>query len=40
MKDEGTYSIQWNASQFSSGFYVAVMRAGSFTAAKKLLLMK
>ncbi len=39
-QDAGTYSAQWNASQFSSGIYVAVMRAGSFTAAKKLLMLK
>lgn len=39
-QDAGTYSTQWNGSQFSSGIYIAVMRAGSFTAAKKLMLMK
>ncbi len=39
-QDAGTYSAQWNASQFSSGIYVAVLRVGNFTAAKKLLLMK
>lgn len=39
-QETGTYSMSWNASQFSSGIYFAVMRAGSFTATKKLILMK
>ena len=40
MKNAGTYSVQWNASQFSSGMYFVKMSAGNFVATKKLLLMK
>lgn len=40
VKNAGTYSVQWNALQFSSGIYFAKMRAGSFSSSKKLLLMK
>ena len=40
MKNAGTYSVQWNASQFSSGVYILTMSAGNFTATKKILLMR
>jgi len=40
VKNAGTYSVQWNGSQYSSGIYFATLRAGSFTSTKKLLLMK
>ena len=40
VKNAGTYSVQWNASQFASGMYLAKMTAGSFSSTKKLLLMK
>jgi len=40
VKNAGTYSIQWNALQFSSGLYLAKMTAGSYSSTKKLLLMK
>jgi photosystem II stability/assembly factor-like uncharacterized protein len=40
VKNAGTYSVQWNATQFASGIYFATLRAGSFTSTKKLLLMK
>jgi spore germination protein YaaH len=39
-KDAGVYSIQWNAAGFASGVYFYSLRAGDFTATKKLLLMK
>ena len=40
LKNAGTYFVQWNASQFTSGVYFAKMTAGSFSSTKKLLLMK
>jgi hypothetical protein len=39
-KDAGIYSIQWNAAGFASGVYFYSLRAGDFTATKKILLMK
>jgi predicted outer membrane repeat protein len=40
MKEAGTYSVQFNGSSFSSGVYFYTLRAGSFSAVKKLILMK
>jgi hypothetical protein len=39
-KQPGTYSVQWNASQYASGIYFAKMTAGNFTSTKKLTLVK
>ncbi|HAP36860.1 MAG TPA: hypothetical protein DCQ28_13360, partial [Bacteroidetes bacterium] len=39
-QDAGTYSVQWNANRLSSGIYFYTLRAGNFTATKKLLLLK
>jgi hypothetical protein len=39
-KAPGKYSVEFNASKLSSGVYFYTMRAGEYTAAKKLLLMK
>ena len=39
-QDAGKYSVQWNADGFSSGIYFYTLRAGSFSATKKLLLLK
>ncbi len=36
----GQYSLQFNASGLSSGFYVAVMRSGDFVSVKKMLFQK
>ncbi len=36
----GTHAIEWNAQSFVSGVYFYKLTAGSFTAVKKLLLMK
>lgn len=36
----GSHSIEWDASGFPSGVYFYRMKAGSFSAAKKLLLVK
>ncbi len=39
-KDEGTYSVVWDASNFSDGVYIAVMKAGNKTSAKKMIYAK
>ena len=39
-KTPGTYSVNFNASKFASGFYLYRMQAGSFVETKKLILMK
>ncbi|MFZ4621707.1 MAG: T9SS type A sorting domain-containing protein [Bacteroidota bacterium] len=39
-KDAGTYSVQFNGSNVSSGMYFYTLRAGAFTATKKLILLK
>lgn len=36
----GTYTIDWNASAFASGIYFVRFQAGSFSAIRKLVLMK
>ncbi|HTR80532.1 MAG TPA: T9SS type A sorting domain-containing protein [Bacteroidota bacterium] len=36
----GTYTANWNASQFASGVYFYRLEAGRFSATKKLLLLK
>ncbi len=36
----GTYSVQWNASAYSSGIYFYTLRAGNISQTKKLLLLK
>ena len=39
-KDPGSYSIQFNAAQISSGVYFYRMEAGSFFESRKMLLLK
>ncbi len=39
-KVAGNYSLEFNAGKFSSGVYFYRMQAGSYTAVKKLILMK
>ncbi len=39
-KEIGSYSVQFNASHLSSGIYFYTIKAGNFTATKKLTLMK
>jgi hypothetical protein len=39
-RNAGRYHVEWNASQFSSGIYFYQIQAGSFTATKKLILLK
>lgn len=36
----GTYAIEWNASAFASGIYFVRLQSGSFSAIRKLVLMK
>jgi hypothetical protein len=39
-QSEGSYSVKFNASNLPSGMYIYEFRANSFTACKKLLLVK
>ena len=39
-QEHGFYSINWNASQFSSGVYIYRIQADGFSAVKKCILMK
>jgi aryl-phospho-beta-D-glucosidase BglC (GH1 family) len=39
-KQPGAYTVQWNATNFSSGIYIYRLQAGSFTETKKLVLLK
>jgi len=39
-KPAGTYEVTWNAANFPSGVYFYQLKAGNFTATKKLLLLK
>ena len=39
-KSEGTYEVTWNAANLPSGVYFYQLKAGTFTATKKLLLLK
>jgi plastocyanin len=36
----GSYSIDWNASEYSSGIYFYRLNAGDYSAVKKMVLMK
>ena len=40
VKSAGTYEIEFNAEEFSSGIYFYELRAGSFIQTKKMILMK
>ena len=39
-RDAGTYSVRWDASDFSSGIYFAVMNTGNITKTEKMMLVK
>jgi len=39
-KPPGTYDVQFNASNLSSGMYVYRLHAGEYVAVKKLVLLK
>ena len=39
-KPAGTYEITWNAANLPSGVYFYQLKTGSYTATKKLLLLK
>jgi hypothetical protein len=39
-KPAGSYPATWNAAGFGSGIYFCKMQSGSFTATKKMILMK
>ena len=36
----GSYSITWNASDYSSGIYIVRMEAGEYSDSQKLILIK
>jgi len=36
----GSYEVTWNASDYASGIYFYVLKAGSFSESKKMLLIK
>lgn len=38
--DAGTYKVEWNASEYSSGVYYYRINAGNNTAVKKMMLLK
>jgi len=40
IKKAGYYSVEWNGNQLSSGIYFYQMKAGDFTAVKKMMLIK
>ncbi|MDR3669033.1 MAG: T9SS type A sorting domain-containing protein, partial [Ignavibacteriaceae bacterium] len=39
-KNEGRYSVNFNASRYASGVYIYQLRAGSFVSSKKMVLTK
>jgi hypothetical protein len=39
-KTAGSYTVKFDGSNLSSGIYLYQMRAGDFTATKKLILLK
>ena len=39
-KDAGRYSVQWDASRFSSGVYFYTLQTGQFRETKRMILMK
>jgi hypothetical protein len=39
-KNAGTYSVQWNASKFSSGIYFVQLQAGEYVQMRKMVLLK
>jgi len=39
-KSAGTYSVQWNASNYSSGIYFYRLSTDKFVQVKKMLLLK
>jgi hypothetical protein len=40
VKQAGSYPVTWNAANFGTGVYFYKMHSGSFTATKKMILMK
>jgi hypothetical protein len=40
MKEAGTYSVQWDASRFSSGVYFMELQSGGVTTLRKMLLLR
>jgi hypothetical protein len=39
-KDAGTYEVQWNASNFSSGIYFYTLESGNYSETKKMVVIK
>ncbi|MBI5472519.1 MAG: T9SS type A sorting domain-containing protein [Ignavibacteriae bacterium] len=40
VKEPGTYTVQWDATNFASGVYLYRLEAGGFSQTKKMLLMR
>ncbi|MEW5800420.1 MAG: T9SS type A sorting domain-containing protein, partial [Bacteroidota bacterium] len=40
VKEAGNYSVQWNASKFSSGIYYARLQSGEQVQMKKMVLLR
>ena len=40
MMSPGVYTVTWNAARFSSGIYFIRLQAGTFSAVRKIVLMK
>ena len=40
VKEPGEYKVEWNATNIASGVYYLRLKAGNYTAVKKMLLMK
>ena len=40
VKDAGSYQVQFNASNLTSGIYICKLEAGSFSSTRKMMLLK
>jgi hypothetical protein len=40
VKQPGTYTVQWNATDMASGVYLYRLQSGSFSETKKLILLR
>lgn len=40
VREPGVYTVQWNASHLPSGIYIGLLKAGSFTESRRMVLLK